>query len=83
MIFHYITRLEKEIIKEFAGSLRSLKALDKVKSLLLKVDHDTEEIPVTTSEKLIELLSTLKGQPLSIPEKKIASEIINAKKEKQ
>ena len=82
MIFHYITQLEKKIIKEFARNLRNLKALSRIKSLLDKVDHGVEEIPVTTNEKLMELLCSLKEQPLTTAEKEIASGIINIKNNK-
>jgi hypothetical protein len=83
MIFHYISELEKKIIKEFARNLRRLKALNKVRLLLNDVDSGAEEIPVTTKEKLLELLHSLKGRPLTGSEKEVASEIIIIKNKKQ
>lgn len=79
-IFKYITLLEGLIKSEYERDVRNMKALENVKKLLSKVDYESEEILLNSEDKFIELLSSLKEEPLTSAEEEIAAWIIRIKK---
>ena len=76
----YIEYLEDIARKDLVRGLRNLSALENIRAMLDKVDFRTEEISLTSEEKLIDLLTSLKEEPLTRDEKDMASMIIHLKK---
>lgn len=69
MLAEYVTPGEGEISKA------RLEAIQSIKELLSQIDHMIEKLPFEDSERIIGLLTSLKGAPLNIEEKKIVLEI--------
>lgn len=80
IVFKYLDLLEEVIRKEKERNERSLKAVEDIKLSLRKIDYNVEEIALTSEEKFISLLGSLKGTPLTDEETEIAKRIVKIKK---
>lgn len=80
IVFKYLNLLEEVIRKEKERNECSLKAVEDIKLSLRKIDFNVEEIALTSEEKFISLLSSLKGTPLTGEETEIARRIVKIKK---
>ena len=79
-ICKYIAILEKIIKEENDSDAQKMNVLENIKKLLTKVDYESEEILLTSEEKFIELLASLKEEPLTFFEKEMATQIVSIKK---
>lgn len=69
MLAEYVTPDQGEI------SEARLEAIQSIKKMLSQIEYMVEKIPIDDSERIIGLLTSLKGAPLSIEEKMIVMEI--------
>ncbi len=56
-----------------------LKTIRSVRNLLMQIDFISETVPLDNTEKLKELLTSLKGEALNKEESSIAEELITIK----
>ncbi len=72
MILHKLSEVEKLISED----QELVSAINSVRPLLDKIDHDAEKVPLNNKEKLIEILTYLKQDDLNQSEIKLVSYIV-------
>ena len=75
MILDKLSKLELEAIKTIAEKEKKMDTINSIKELLNKIDFSSEVVPVGNSERLKNLLSTLKGKELSESEIQLVKEL--------
>lgn len=72
-----ISKTELELRQKLEASDKKLRAAYSIKRLLAKIDHSSEVVPMSNSERLIAMLSSLKKGPLDNFEKRVVYELVN------
>ena len=76
MIQTKLLLIEYDTINNPEQDLLKLKTIRSVRNLLMKIDFISETVPLENTDKLKELLTSLKGDPLTKEESMIAKELI-------
>ena len=78
MIMIHLLLKEQELINSDEPQKGRLKAVRSLRALLAQVDHASEEMP-SAPDRLLRLLTSLKGKPLDEEEEKLVYEMTNNK----
>ena len=76
MIQTKLLLIEYDTVNNPEQDLLKLKTIRSVRNLLMKIDFISETVPLENTEKLKELLTSLKGETLTKEESNIAEELI-------
>ncbi len=76
MIQTKLLLIEYDTVNKPEQDLLKLKTIRNVRNLLMKIDFISETVPLENTEKLKELLTSLKGETLTKEESNIAEELI-------
>ena len=68
--------IEYSTVNDSEQNLLKLKTIRNLRNLLMQIDFTSETVPLENTEKLIELLTSLKGEKLTKEESNIAEELI-------
>lgn len=75
MVIQKKSSTELEIRQKLEESEQNLRAVYGIKELLTKIDHSSEVVPLSNADRLILLLTSLKGNPLDKMEISVANEL--------
>jgi hypothetical protein len=79
MIHTRLNELEGHIGKNKKGALLKLKTIERFKEWLKQIDQSVEVIPINDLARLNGLLTSLKGEVLTIDELELVKEIVYGK----
>ena len=68
IVIDKLTELENISLQIIKGEKQQLKAVRKIRELFAQVDFSAEEIPLSSKQKLIDILHYMKGEPLTVNE---------------
>ncbi len=71
MLRERLRRIEIETEEKIIDNFQKLRTVRLLQDLLGRIDHSAELIPEDNTEKVFELLQTLKGEELSKEEKRL------------
>jgi len=71
MLRERLRRIEIETEEKIIDNFQKLRTIRLLQDLLGRIDHSAELIPEDNTEKVFELLQTLKGEELSKEEKRL------------
>jgi len=79
MIIEKLSKIEATAKYNIYSEYRKIETIMEFKELLNQIDFSSEVVPIEDSERLTNLLTSLKGKQLSSIETKLVEEIVNNK----
>jgi rubrerythrin len=68
IVIDKLNELEKASLRIIKDEEKHLETVRMIRELFGKIDFSSEQVPVSSKEKLIEILYYLKGEPLTVDE---------------